>query len=231
MKRFKNFSIVISLFALFFSCAIMAQGKTTKELGAFQELKVFDGISVELIPANENKAEISGEDADDLVFVQKKGKLKIRMRLSKVFNGYDTFVKLYYKYPLEVIDVNENAKVFSEEVIKSNIDLEIRAQEAGIAEVQVDTQKLLIKSVSGGLVTVAGISKTQDVQVNTGGFYKGEDLISEQAKVVCATGAYAYAHASEWMSVKVKAGGTVHVYGNPKALKKKTILGGRIVEN
>ncbi|MCV6631135.1 MAG: DUF2807 domain-containing protein [Flavobacteriaceae bacterium] len=223
-----------SIFLLLFLLVgkfVFSQGTVTTELGAFQSIKAFDGISITLIPAEENKAIVSGEDADDVVFVNKKGVLKIRMRFKKSFSGYNTFIQLHYKYPLEVIDVNENAKIYSEFPIRSNVNLELKAQEAGVLELEVDTQRLLVKSVSGGLVTTKGVSKTQEINTNTGGFYKGQACISEQAKVYCNTGAFAYVYASEYMSVKAKAGGTIYVYGNPKSLKKRTILGGRIIEN
>lgn len=86
------------------------------------------------------------------------------------------------------------------------------------------------KAVSGGRIEVSGITKNQDVQVNTGGFFEGDLLKTEQTTVQVSAGGNAYINASEYVNAKVRAGGTIRIYGKPKAIDQQTVLGGTIVE-
>ena len=46
---------------------------------------MYDLIEVNLIQSNDNKVVIKGDDTQDVVIVNKDGKLKIRMEADKVF--------------------------------------------------------------------------------------------------------------------------------------------------
>ena len=74
---------------------------------------------VNLIKSNENKAVITGANTDKVNFVNSDGILKIRMEITKIFSGYRTFVDLYYAQDLLVIDVNEDARIGSEDTYQS----------------------------------------------------------------------------------------------------------------
>ena len=92
---------------VFFVCAqVFSQDSVTKTLGEFSELKVYDLINIELIRSEENKITISGDNKNDVSVIQKNNKLKIRMKLDKMFNGKNTNVKLYYT-SVDEIDANE----------------------------------------------------------------------------------------------------------------------------
>ena len=58
--------------------------QVSKDLGEFNSVSVFDRISVQLIPSNENRIEISGTRADEVELINKNGTLKIRMILKKL---------------------------------------------------------------------------------------------------------------------------------------------------
>src|SRR5690606_38011473 len=89
---------------------IFAQ-ETTKDLEDFTKLKVFDQIGVTLIKSTMNKAVISGDDQDQVEIVNKRGELRVKMRLGKMLAGKHTDVVLYHAKDLEVLDANEKAKI------------------------------------------------------------------------------------------------------------------------
>ncbi len=197
-----------------------------KEFADFDQLKTFDGISVELIPSDTNRAVVTGERKEDVVFVNKNGLLKIRFNLPKVTNQYKTKVKLYYK-SLYLIDANEGSIIFTGGTVKE-IDLDIKVQEGAIIRLDVESQRVNARVVSGGVITLSGNTKNQDVVVNTGGIYKGKECLSEQTKVSVSAGGAADVYATEIVKANVKAGGSIMIYGNPKLADTKKVLGGSI---
>lgn len=218
---------------LFLLCTVVVhasgaqESKLTQSLDKFAEVKGFDGISINLIRASENKAVISGENTDKVAIVNNDGILKIRMQITKFFSGYKTFVDLYYTDDLMVIDVNEDARITSKGTIVQDV-LELKAQEGGEVSVTTEVEQLLIKSVSGGIVKATGESNLQDVQINTGGVYEGKGLKTKFSTVNVNAGSRAEIYASEYVKAAVKAGGEVLVYGNPPKLEEKTVFGGSI---
>ncbi len=223
----KQFILCISFFGLFLN-TVVAQDKTVNQtLSAFSEIKVFDGISVNLIPSQKNEAVIRGANVGDVAIAVAEGSLKIRMKVTKIFSGYRTFVDVYYKQPLTVIDVNEDARIITTETIKQEV-LEVKAQEGGEIQVKADVTQFLVKVVTGGVVKAEGVSKNQDVQINTGGIYKGKDFKTGFSTVNVNAGSLAEIHATDYVKATVKAGGEVLVYGNPGKMDEKTVFGGSI---
>ena len=214
-------SLLVFLFSLFgFSQTI------EKEFADFDQLKTFDGISVELIPSDTNRAVVTGELKEDVVFVNKNGLLKIRFNIPKVTNQYKTKVKLFYK-SLYLIDANEGSIIFTGGTVKE-IDLDIKVQEGAIIRLDVESQRVNARVVSGGVITLSGKTKNQDVVVNTGGIYKGKECFTEQTKVSVSAGGAADVYATEIVKANVKAGGSIMIYGNPKLADTKKVFGGSI---
>jgi hypothetical protein len=221
------FILCISFLGLL-SNPVTAQDKTVNQsLSAFSEIKVFDGISVNLIPGEKNEAVIRGANVGDVTILVSEGSLKIRMKVTKIFSGYRTFVDVYYRQPLRVIDVNEDARIISKETIKQEV-LEVKAQEGGEIQVQADVTQFLVKVVTGGVIKAAGGSKNQDVQINTGGNYRGKDFKTGFSTVNVNAGSLAEIHATDYVKATVKAGGEVLVYGDPAKMDEKTVFGGTI---
>lgn len=197
------------------------------ELQSFDHIKGFDGISIELIKSNENKAEISGANTTKVAIVNNKGTLKIRMKIDKIFSGYRTFVKLYYTDNLKIIDVNEDAQIYSNDVIVQDI-LDVRAQESGELNLKCQTEQLLAKAVTGGDILLKGFTNNQDIVINTGGDYNGQEFKSKFTTISVNAGGNASIYATKYVKADVKAGGTVKVYGNPEKMDEKTVFGGKV---
>ena len=201
--------------------------KIIVELDPFTKLKAFDGLSVNLIKSSENKAVITGANTKKVAVVNNEGELKLRMEVTKIFSGYRTFIDLYYSEPLVVIDVNEDARISSEETLQQNV-LELKAQEGGEVIIDAVVEQMLIKSVTGGIITATGSSDNQDVAINTGGIYEGRDFKTKFTTVNVNAGSTAQIHATDYVKATVKAGGEVKVYGDPAKMDEKTVFGGKI---
>ncbi|MFK5972907.1 MAG: head GIN domain-containing protein [Flavobacteriaceae bacterium] len=222
----KKLLLLVSL--LFVFIAISAQDeKLTQDLKKFTVVKAFDGLSINLIKSEMNKVVISGANIDKVAIVNNKGVLKIRMEISKIFSGYRTFVDLYYTEKLVIIDVNEDARITSEDIIKQDI-LELKAQEGGELDIKAEVEQLLIKTVTGGFIETSGASDLQDVVINTGGIYEGKNFKTKFSTVNVNAGSRAEIYASQYAKVTVKAGGEVLVYGKPLKIDEKTVFGGKI---
>jgi hypothetical protein len=213
---------------LFIVCTqLFSQTPTTKTLGEFSELKVYDLINVELIKASENKIIISGANSNNINIIQKNSTLKIRMKLKYKFNGAETQVKIYYT-DIDIIDANEGSFVFSKDIIKQ-YEIVLKAQEGSQISVKTETKQLIVKSVTGSTVTTTGISENQDIKIRTGGVYKGGSNTVENTDLSIKAGGEAAVKTTNVLDIKIFSGGDVHIYGTPKQLKQKKIFGGRII--
>lgn len=218
----KNLILII---AFIVSATTFAQ-KIEKELGSFNQIKAYDGLSIKLVPSDTHKAVVTGEHAKNVTFVNKNGLLKIKLDLDKSFRGVETYVTLYYT-DLYLIDANEGAYVFSEQKVKT-LDLDLKTQEGAEIKLDVNTERLNIRSISGGKIAVTGTTDNQDITVTTGAHYKAKELISKQAQVSVSSGGDAKVHVKNIAKATVKTGGIIRIYGNPKMVDEKKILGGSI---
>ena len=217
----------ILLFLTCFATIILtAQNPIEKSIGEFSELKVYDLIEVELIKSKDNKVIITGENANDVLVNNKNGKLKIKMSLEEIFDGNKTKVTLYYS-SVDIIDVNEGAKVHSKDKIKQ-FEIDLRTQEGGYINLELNTTYTNIKAVTGGIIKVSGKSKSQNIALRTGGVFKGSELKTDKTEVSVNAAGEAYVNASKLVDVKIRAGGDVFIYGDPETVNENRVLGGRI---
>ncbi|MGJ8735235.1 head GIN domain-containing protein [Zobellia laminariae] len=224
MKKFKFLAL-----ALFISAGVLAQKENTKDLDKFTELKVYDRIVVSLVKSNENKIVITGDDKDEISISNKDGLLKIKMEFGNFLDGDEAKATLYYTEDLTLIDSNENAKIKSNETVTGD-RVEIKTQEGGKIDLKIDIKDLYTKSVSGGEVTLTGSATQQEVMVNTGGKTYNKQLDTKETTVVVNAGGRADVNASDKVVAKVRAGGSIYIYGKPKSIEKDKVFGGKIKE-
>ena len=203
--------------------------QVTKNLGEFEKLRVFDRISVELIPSKENKIVITGSRADDVELINKNGTLKIRMAIRKLLEGEDVSAKLYFK-SIDDIDVNEGSYVICDSPFKQTA-IKVNAIEGSEVRLVLDTKKANLRAVTGGILKIKGKATNSDVSLGTGGVLQAEDLQTVQTSIKITTGGEAVIRASELVDAKVRAGGNITIYGSPQQINKSTALGGSISES
>lgn len=220
MKIFKT------LFILLITASGFSQNPITKDVGHFTEVKVFDRMVVNLVKSDENKVVISGEDASQVEVINKEGVLKIRMELDLIFDGDKTFVHVYYN-DLKIIDGNEGAVITSNELIEQDA-IEIKMQEGARIRVGLQVKRAKLRAVTGGRIMASGAAKEQEVKVNTGGYYQGQELMTEKATILVQAGGEVEAYVSQLADITIRAGGDVVIYGNPVEVQRKRTFGGRI---
>lgn len=217
---------ILTIALLVVTSILTAQNPKEKGVGDFSEVKVYDLIEVNLIKSDTNSVEITGEDIEDVEVINKNGKLKIRMKLDKIFNGEKTFVAVYYT-ELKVIDGNEGAFISSNELITQDY-IELRAQEGARLKIGLDVDKVEVRAVTGGIIETRGKAVSQDITLNTGGIYEGKSFETKNTTVNIKAAGEADVHASKQVNAKVLAGGDVFIYGNPENIQEKTTFGGRV---
>ena len=219
----KKVLIIAFVFAIQF-----ANAQVNRNLGDFDQVKVFDKITVKLIAANENKMVITGSRADEVEAVNKNGDLKIRMPFPKLLSGDDIIVKLYFKN-LESISVSEGSFVSSEADFKQTT-LDLNAKSGGEIKLVLDLDKVNVKAFAGGIVSISGEATNQNVTITSGGILNAKNLHTSQTSISVSAGGQSEIHASTLVDAKVKAGGSIFIYGKPKQINKEVFIGGTILE-
>ena len=202
-------------------------GQITINLGDFDDVKVFDQLNVTLVPSTENKVIVSGKNESSFETVNKNGILKLRMKLTKMLSGKDIKVTLYFKN-LKSIDGNEGSIVSSKHMFKQTT-MDLSSQEGAMLEVDLDVESTTVNLNSGGIINVSGKAVTQRATITSGGIFNAKNLETSQTTVSVSAGGSADVNAKTLVDAKVKAGGTIAIYGKPKEIKQETFAGGTIV--
>ena len=148
------------------------------------------------------------------------------MKFDKIFNGDRTFVAVHYT-KLDIIDGNEGAFISSNELIEQDF-IELKSQEGARLKIGLDVKRVDIKAVSGGIVETRGKAESQNISLNTGGVYEGKSFETKNTTVSIKVAGEADVNATQLVDAKVRAGGDINIYGNPKQVNENTALGGRI---
>jgi hypothetical protein len=201
----------------------------TKNVGDFSKVTSFDKIEVYLNQSTENKVTVSGNDAESVQFVNNNGELKIRMPLDKILSGENISVKVFYK-KITAIEANEGSRIASENTIKATA-FNIIAKEGAIIKIDLETKALSSKISSGAVLEVEGSANNHESIVNAGGVLNARNFKTLQTTVTSNAGGEAEVNAADYVDAKVRAGGTILIFGKPKQIDQKTILGGSISEN
>lgn len=217
--------VFISLFLL--ASLLNAQTTITKELGEFSELKVYNGIELEIIQSEEQKLVITGEKAEKVKIKQNDSTLKISLRFPETMAEGKVKAKLYIKKAIATIDGNEGAIITGKGFEQPKI--EIKAQEGSFINLVVNTKHLKVKTSSGGVIKLSGDTKNQTVDANLGGTYHGYNMmVSNSCIVKAGSGAKVEVQSGETLDAKVSFGGSIFYKGEPEVLKDKKVIGGVI---
>lgn len=204
-----------------------AQTKIIKTLSDFSELKVYNGIELELIKSNKQEVEITGEKAEKVKIKYSGNTLKISLKFPEVSAKGKVQIKLFYNKEIAIIDANEGVIITGKEISQQQI--EVKVQEGAFMNLVVKTKHLKVKASSGGVLKLSGTTKNQEVDVDLGGVYHGYNLTASTMSIIrSGSGAKAEVKASETLDLKVTFGGSIYYKGTPEILKDKKVLGGVI---
>lgn len=210
---------------LFFSSFGFAQ--ITKSLQEFNKVTAFDQISVYMIPATENKIELTGVNSESIELIYNKQELKIRLPLNKMLKGEDILAKVYYKN-IEAIEANEGTTINFSTPVKTT-HFSIIAKEGSHIKVTAEAAKIEARVSQGSSLELKGKTDNLDLLANSGGIVTAENCDAAQATVSVNAGGDVAVYATNLVDAKIRAGGTITIYGNPKQVNQKTILGGDII--
>ena len=202
--------------------------QVTRDLGDFDEVKVFDKLNLKLIASTENKISITGNRENELEIVAKNSELKLRMPFPQLLAGEDISIELYYKN-IESIEASEGSRISSDAPFKQT-QININAKSGAEISVDLDVAKASIRAVSGGIIKLSGIAVNQDVTIASGGILNTEELHTSQTSVTVSAGGSADVYATLLVDAKVNAGGSIVIYSKPKHINQKTVIGGTITE-
>jgi hypothetical protein len=208
--------------------AQMSFSQVTKNLGDFSDVKTFDKLKVILISSSENKAVITGNRENEVEFVNRNGELKIRMPFPKLLSGDDISIKLYF-VNIQSISASEGSFVSSDVNFKQTI-MDVDAREGAEINIDLDVEKVKVKAVTGGIIELSGKALNQDVTLMTGGILNSKELHTSQTTINVSAGGNAEIYADTLVDAKVRAGGSIYIYGSPKQINKETLFGGTIIE-
>lgn len=214
---------------LFISILGFSQEKIDMELKPIDELKVYNGLTVNLIKSTEQRLEITGKNAANVSVKNKKGTLKIAMKIASTFSSKEVQINLYYNSNIGELDANQGAVIKSDAVFEQT-QLKLSAQEGSYIKLEVAVDYLFVKALTGGNIQLQGNCKTQNVDIVSGGNYEGFGLKSEQTTAYTSTGGNADISVSEALEAKVKLGGTIRYDGKPKSVSTTKVMGGTITD-
>ena len=195
----------------------------------FINIKVYSGIEVKLIPSDENKLVISGEDNISVVTKIKRKTLKIRHSLEHILNPTFTYVELYHKAILDEISLYQGSDLSSDKTYNQT-SISLKVQEGSTMSLVFQGEKISSLVSTGGQLFLSGEVTNHQTVVNSGGVCEAETLISEQTKASVTAGGLSYVNASKLIEAKVTAGGIIRIYGNPNKIVTKKTIGGQIFE-
>jgi hypothetical protein len=200
--------------------------EVTKQLGDFTKVTAFDKIDVLLVKSTENKIEITGSDAESVQVVNKNGELKIRLPFTKLLSGDNISATVFFTN-LDAVEANEGSRLACESVLKATA-FDIIAKEGANIKLQLNVTSASVKASSGATITVTGNASSQNISISSGGILNASEFITKTTNVTISAGGEAEVNATDFVDAKVRAGGTVSVYGNPKQVNEKTFAGGKI---
>lgn len=216
----------ILVLALLVSVFAFSQNDYEKTVGEFSTLKVYDLIEVKMVKSNKNKVVIHGKNKEQVKIVNKNGTLKIKMKLKEIFDGNNTSITLYYTN-IETIDANEGAYIVVDNTLEQ-FEVDLKTQEGGKIKAQLNVTYANIRAVTGGEIELSGTATNQDVSLYTAGIYNGKECVSENTDVAIRAAGVARVNTSEILNIKIRAGGDVYIYGEPKKVDESRVFGGRI---
>ena len=220
------YRVLFFLFMLQFS---FSQSELKRDLGEFQELKVYDGINVVLKKSNKNFLVISRENSQNVVVVNKAGTIKVKMGLLKKFNGERTIIKIEHKSPIFLIESQQRSKIIIKDTVFQSI-VYFKTSTGGQINATLNVKKARSISSLGGIIQLTGKTSSHEAKAITGGVITASNLISSQTNANTSSGGVCSAFGAEVFEATASLGGVVNVHGSPKSLTQSSFLGGQVIE-
>ena len=206
-----------------------SQTKEKRVLGEFNEVKVYDGINLVLKKSNRNFLKVSGENAQNVVVLNRSGTVKLKMEFLKKFKGENTIVNIEHKDPVFLIESLQGSKVIVKDTIDSST-VYFKTSTGGQINAHIKVKKVRSTSSSGGIIQLTGRTNSHEAKASSGGIIKASKVISIQTKANTSFGGVCSAFGTEVFEATASFGGVVNIYGSPSSLTQSSSFGGDIIE-
>ena len=191
-------------------------------------MTVFDRIDVMLIPGNENIVQLDGKEAEEVELINKNGKLKIRMPLTKLLQGDNISVTVYFNN-LIAVEANEGSRIACGEKIKTTT-FDIIAKEGSEIKLNLDVEKLNARVSNGSKIIIEGKANNQNIVVKSGGTFEAQLFETKRTDISVKAGGGANIFATDLVDVELIAGGHVTIYSSPKQINQNIVGSGTICQ-
>lgn len=216
---------ILVFMLLLCSVAVNAQ-EITVDLNNFTQAEISNGLKVNFIKAEENKAIITGDKREEVNINVSGGVLKLNMSIKHIFNEDNTLVDVYYKQ-LNRVQAKQGSKVAVKNLLRQPV-VSFRAQEGSEILANVNVEDFSASAVTGGQIKISGTADQQEVEVSSAGKFQGENLLGKEVIITIKGGGTANVFSNEMVKARVRAGGSIFIYGDPVRVDKSTTLGGTI---
>ena len=196
------------------------------DLDNFNKIEVTRGLKVNLTSAKENKAVIIGNSRDKVKVNVERGILKVSSGLNQLLETDNTLITIYFK-DLQNVEARQNSRVeFCQKITQPLLILKSREGSDIFANIEIEN--LVAGLATGGSITVIGKADIQEIDVKAAGDFRGENLLGQNVNIKLTGGGTANINAKNYVNAAVRAGGIVHIYGNPEELIENITFGGTI---
>ncbi len=196
------------------------------DLDNFNKIEITRGLKVSLTHSQENKAVIIGNSRDKVKVSVERGILKVSSGLNQLLESDNTLVTIYFK-DLQDVEARQNSRVEFCNKIGQPL-LILRSREGSNIFANVEVENLVAGLATGGSITVIGKADIQEIDVKAAGDFRGENLLGQNVNIKLTGGGNANINAKNYVNATVRAGGIVHIYGNPEEIIEKVTFGGSI---
>ncbi|MCU4175359.1 head GIN domain-containing protein [Carboxylicivirga sp. N1Y90] len=227
-----RFLSTLLLFALFIGNTVAQEENEANEqtqvrkMGSFDKVKASKGINVTLVEGNKESIEIHIRNGElsDVVSSIKSRQLVLKMK-TKIYK--DMAVQVYVTYnTIREIEVGSGASLDADNTIYAD-KLKVRAGTDSSVELDVDVNAIEV-SGSASRVELSGVTKTQEVNMGTGGKYLCYPLECEETVAKATLGSNVEVNASKKLIATAGSGGVVNYKGEPAKIEKKENTGGKV---
>jgi len=220
--------ILVFLFFILFSIpSVHAQNQESRPLADFFQIRVSDGIEVELIKSDNPRIEIEteGVSTDKVVTDLSSGRLRVRMRIG-IYPGVYVKCKVYYT-DLSLIQAMAAGIITSNENFIVD-GLSITANAGGSVNLHVEARRLSLESMAAGRISLTGEAQFAMINAGTGGQIETFRLMAKETEVRANSGASVNVNVMDSLSGRSSTGAQINYKGSPSNLSVETQLGGTI---
>lgn len=227
MKIRKNY--FLPFYVLFVSMSVfsLAQGSQIRNVPAFNGVKVFGNIQVNLQKGQSQQVRVSarGVDIEKVNTYVDDGLLKIKMQ-EGIYKETEVKVVITYTQLIE-ITASGSARIYvNSKIEQSKFYADVNS--GGFARLNVSVEEIKLNLHSGGELDISGRAQSQQSKVVSGAQLYAVGLESDHVTIKTNTGGMAEVFVKKSIDGTAATGGGIRYKGNPKISNVKGTLGGSV---